>query len=91
MSDISKQDVIPIEWTGEKLRDMRRKIGVTLEEVADVLGYSPSGLSWIERGKTMNTLVMLGYGSVLENWYACDKGYIPAYRKIGTNEFEEMI
>ena len=90
MSDIPKEYLIPIEWTPQKLCKVRTELGLSREEVGEVLGYSRMGIWRIEAGQTANPLIILGYGSVLENWIAYKKGCVPAYRKVGTNEFEEI-
>lgn len=90
MSDIPRDHLIPIEWTPQKLRKVRVSLGLSCEDVGKVLGYSRMGVWRIEDGQTANPLIILGYGSVLEKWMAYKKGYVPAYRKVGTNEFKEI-
>ena len=90
MSDILREYLIPIEWTPQKLRKVRKSLGLSCEEVGEVLGYSRQGIWKIEVGQTANPLIILGYGSVLENWIAYKNGFVPAYRKVGTNEIQEI-
>ena len=43
-------DAIDLEWLGERLRTVRKKRDMTLEEVSDATGISIPTLSRVERG-----------------------------------------
>lgn len=89
MITINRKDIIPFVWTPESLKKMRKELGMTQEDVGDILGITKAAVGYIERGQTTSPLQVLAYGIVLERVWALHKGYIHAYRKIGTNEFME--
>ena len=88
---IERKDIVPIEWTPETLRKMRLDLKMTQEDVGDILGVSKAAVGYIERGRTTSPIELLAYGIVLERAWAYKKGYVPAYRKVGTNEFREDL
>lgn len=44
------------QTTGERLRGMRIRAGLTLKQLADKVGYDPASLSRIERNETRATV-----------------------------------
>lgn len=84
----SRSDLMLFDWTPENLYKFRMGLGLTLQEVGDILGVSKMTVRNWENGHITNPLVIQMYGIFLERYYACLKGYIPAYRKIGTDTFK---
>ena len=76
-------------WTPESLRNTRKKLKITQQEVADVMGVSKVIISHAENGHSVNPMTITLYGIILERYWAGIHGYIPAYRKIGENKFME--
>lgn len=74
------------DWDGLSLGDERVRLGLTQAEVAKIVGVSPNAISAIERGISNNPWAIQCYGIILERYKAYANGYIPAYKKIGTNE-----
>ena len=70
-------------------RSTRKKLKITQQEVADVLGVSKVIVSHAENGHSVNPMTITLYGIILERYWAGIHGYIPAYRKVGENEFME--
>ena len=91
MHEIKKSDLVPIAWTAESLKMMREGLGLTQKEMANIIGITKGTISHLECDLVKNPLIQIGYGTILERCFAMQNGYIPAYRKIGTNEFEERI
>ena len=89
MNTITRRDLIPIEWTPEALKNMRLELRMTQKEVGDILGITKAAVGYIERGQTTAPMELLSYGIVMERAWALKKGYVPAYRKIGTNLYLE--
>lgn len=84
----SRNDLMLFDWNGESLKRFRMGLGLTLEEVGNLLGVTKVTVRNIEVGQILNPMKIQMYGIVLERYYACIKGYIPAYRKIGTGTFK---
>ena len=84
----SRSDLMLFDWNGESLKRFRMGLGLTLEEVGNLLGVTKVTVRNIEVGQILNPMKIQMYGIVLERYYACLKGYIPAYRKIGTDTFK---
>jgi len=84
----SRNDLMLFDWTGESLKRFRTGLGLTLKEVGDLMGVSFITVRNLETGQILNPMKIQMYGIVLERYYACLKGYIPAYRKIGTDTFK---
>ena len=76
-------------WTSESLRNTRKKLKITQQEVADVMGVSKIIISHAENGHSVNPMTITLYGIILERYWAGIHGYIPAFRKIGENKFME--
>ena len=83
----SKSEIMPIEWTPEELKSFRLKLGVKQTYIADLFGVSQTTISHLETYKIRNPLATQMYGIILERIYAYRYGYVPAYRKVGENEF----
>ena len=64
-------------FDGQRLKAVRKKIGLTQEEMADVLGLKQGSYSDIERGKTKE--ISGGTKKILENEYGVNIDYL--YRK----------
>ena len=77
------------DWTPESLRNTRKKLKITQQEVADVMGVSKIVISHAENGHSVNPMTLTLYGIILERYWAGIHGYIPAYRKIGESKFME--
>ena len=89
MNKPTRRYLVLIEWTPESLKCMRHELRMTQEEVGNILGITKAAVGYIERGQTTAPMELLSYGIVLERAWALKRGYVPAYRKIGTNEFME--
>ena len=85
--DISPMLFLPAPKDGKTLRKERLKLGVTQEEIAQVIGVTKATISHIERGLTNSPWALLMYTIIIERYKAYSDGYVPAYRKVGTNEF----
>ena len=72
---------------GKTLKKEREKLGLTQSEVAVAVGVTNVAISHIERGLANNPWALQMYGIILERYKAYQEGYVPAYRKVGTNEF----
>lgn len=86
-----RPDLHLIDWTPESLKATRVKLGLKQEEVANVVGVSKAAVSNLERNYTTNPWALQMYGIILERYYAHLNGYIPAYRKIGENNYAEEM
>lgn len=84
----TRNNLMLFDWTPEDLRKLRTGLGLTLEDVADFFDITAPTVSNWENGKVNNPMVLQMYGVFLERYYAIIKGYIPAYRKIGSNTFK---
>ena len=82
-----KQYMYFIEWTPESLRETRRRLGLTQEDIAEVMGLTKSAISCLERRISNNVWAIQLYGIILERYIAGTQGYIPAFRKIGESTF----
>lgn len=80
---MAKQLEVPVE----KLRKLRKHFGYTLADVAAACNVSDGMLSRIELGKCDSPNVIDIYTRIILNSYAYKKGYIPCYRRMGTNDF----
>lgn len=89
MNKPTRRDLFLIEWTPESLKCMRHELRMTQKEVGDILGITKAAVGYIERGQTTAPMELLSYGIILERAWALKKGYVPAYRKIGTNLYLE--
>ena len=48
--------VVAIKWTGDRIRDLRQRLGLTQQEMAERLGYARyHSVSNLERGETEPT------------------------------------
>lgn len=72
-------------WTPKALKYYREYLGLTQKEVGDILELSCNRISQIENGDGANEVILLAYGTLLERYYAYKQGYLPSYRKIGTD------
>lgn len=68
---------------------MRETLGLTQEQAGDIFGVTKVTVKNIERGITKDPTKIFAYGTVLERYYAYRQGYLPAFRKEGTNEYSE--
>ena len=80
---------MPIQWTPSELKAFREKLHLTQDYVADICGVSPVTISHLETYKVRNPMAIQMYGILLERICAYQQGYLPAFRKTGTNEFME--
>ena len=80
----------PIRWKGNSLRDLRNELKLSQREIADALGVAKSTISNVENERNANPYILTIYGMLLERYYAYENGYLPAYRKIGTDEKIEI-
>lgn len=71
------------EWTAEKLRNERQALGLTLDDIGNVMGVTGTSIWYIEAGKTVNPWAIQMYGIILERYKAYVENYIPTYRKAG--------
>ena len=78
------------EWTAKTLRATRKKLKLTQKDIARFMGLTSSAISSIELGVSTNPWAFVTYGIILERYYAYTKGYVPAFRKIGENEFADV-
>lgn len=83
------KDLLIFELDPDKLRAFREEIGVSQRQIAKMIGSTGPTISNIETGETTNLLMIFGYAKILEALYARKKGYIPAFRKVGTSQFIE--
>lgn len=72
-------------WTPKALQYYREYLGLTQKEVGDILKISRNRVSQIENGTDVSEVILIAYGTLLERYYAYKLGYLPSYRKIGTN------
>jgi len=77
------------DWTPDKLRETRKKFKITQKEIAEAMGVGKVMISQIENNYSASPIAIKLYGLVLERYWAGIHGYVPAYRKIGENEFME--
>lgn len=84
MDGYVKHHLMPIEWTPEGLKEMRQSLGLTQEDIGNILDLHGSSICNIERGRVTDPLKLFAYGTVLERYYALKHGYTPSYRKIGS-------
>ena len=78
-----------IKWTPEKLRAARKMMGLYQWQIADLIGLTTCAITQLENGKVSSPWAIQMYGIILERCWAGMNGYIPAFRKIGTNKFME--
>jgi len=62
------EELFPEEWTGEKLRNYRKELGLRLRDVGDMTGYSMQTFSLLERGITTGPLNQIAYAEVLNRY-----------------------
>lgn len=79
-----------INWTPETLRETRKKLKLTLKDIAKVMDVTPVTIGCLERGDTTNPWSLHLYGIILERYYAGIHGYVPAFRKVGESDFMEV-
>lgn len=91
MDEYISRHLYPVRWTKEALKTNRENLGLTQEDVAYMLGVTRCTIKNIELGITKDPLKVFAYGTILERYFALKQGYTPAYRKIGSNSFEEKI
>ena len=84
----SRSDLMLFDWDGDNLRKFRMGLGLTLKDVGDLMDVSNITVRNWENRSVTNPVILQMYGIVLERYYACLKGYVPAYRKIGTDTFK---
>lgn len=72
-------------WTPKSLQYYRVYLGLSQKDIGDILKMSSCRISQIENGRGANKAILLAYGTLLERYYAYTQGYLPSYRKIGTN------
>lgn len=91
MQQLNEQDLVyilpAIEWTPEKLKEVRMSLKIGRKEIADIFGVSVTTILSMETNKVKNPMALVGYGLVLERIMALRKDYIPAFRKIGESDF----
>ncbi|RXT07781.1 helix-turn-helix domain-containing protein [Ammoniphilus sp. CFH 90114] len=56
---------MPMEWIGHRIRLQRKRVGMTVEEVAEKIGLSQSMVSQVERGKAKPSLDTIWKLSIL--------------------------
>ena len=70
-----------------ELAQIRQNMGITISEVENYTGIHHQTIQRIESGKGANAALENLYQLAIERLYAYNNGYLPAYRKIGENEF----
>ena len=80
--------LFPIKWNAIKLKQKRLRLGLRQQDIADFLGITKASVCSTELGHAKSQAVIMAYGVVLERYEAYMKGYLPGFRKMGTNEFE---
>lgn len=91
MDNVAKKILFTNTWTLEKLRETREQLGLTQQDIADIIGSSKPVISSLERGANFLGPTFYAYCNVIEKCYAYQMGYVPCYRKVGTSEYSEVI
>jgi transcriptional regulator with XRE-family HTH domain len=85
MDNTVKDILFSHTWTPKALQYYREYLGLTQKEVGEILHLSNYRISQIENGNDISEVITIAYGTLLERYYAYKQGYLPSYRKIGTN------
>lgn len=79
------------DWTPEKLRETRKNLGLSTYDIAEVMQVTGTTVANIENGRNTSPIAIQLYGIVLERYWAYERGYVPAYRKVGQNKYYEGV
>lgn len=90
----TKNSTVEIIWrfphfSPVELAQIREDMGVSISQVTAYTGIHPQTIRRIESGKGGAPALENLYQLAIERLYAYDQGYLPAYRKIGENEFRK--
>lgn len=77
------------DFTPTELAQIRENMGVSVAQVEAYTGIHHQTIRRIESGKGGHTAMENLYQLAIERLYAYNEGYLPAYRKIGENEFRK--
>ena len=86
-----KHDLLLCEWTPEKLKNTRVELGLSQNDIAELLDVTRGVVYNIENGKSSSPSAVILYGLIIERYWAYMNGYVPAYRKVGKNTFYEGV
>ena len=89
MDDELLNVIFPIKWTPQGLKRIREELRLTQQQAGDIFGVTKVTVKNIECGITRDPMKVFAYGTALERYYAYRQGYLPAYRKEGTNEYRK--
>lgn len=89
MDDSLSEKLCLIKWTPEHLKEVRESLNLRQSDIAKLIGVSQATISHVKTGYDIPALIMI-YGIILERYYAYKHGYLPGFRKIGTNDFKEQ-
>lgn len=80
-------------WTVEELVATRKRFKLRQRDISEAIGMTVSSIAMFERGKVNSPWIEKLYGLILERYYAAQLGYIPAFKKLGQNQFigEDVI
>ena len=60
-------------------------------DIAEVMKVTGTTVANIENGRNTSPIAIQLYGIVLERYWAYERGYVPAYRKVGQNKYYEGV
>ena len=76
---------------GHELRAMRKQLGLSRAQVAEVLDISRQTITNLESERNLYMPLLVMYEAFLERYFAADHGYLPSFRKAGENAYAELI
>lgn len=90
----TKNSTVEVIWrfpsfSPVELAQMREEMGISISQVTAYTGIHPQTIRRIESGKGGAPALENFYQLAIERLYAYKQGYLPAYRKIGENEFRK--
>lgn len=87
MEKLTRRDLFPINFSPYDMKTIRQDLNLTQEDIGNIVGVSKAVICNIEAGRMNDPLKLLAYQIILERIMAYHQGYVPAYRKVGTNEY----
>ena len=87
MEKLTRRDLFPINLTPYDLKTIRQNLELTQEDIGNIVGVTKAVICNIEGGRMNDPLKLLAYQIILERIMAYNQGYVPAYRKVGTNTY----
>lgn len=67
---LNRDDLFLFDWTPEQLKIMRKRLGLTHQDIAKLFDITPAAISHLENGKTQNPMTIQMYGILLERIFA---------------------